>query len=726
MPPLYDGEQRRHRRRALPAPDDACIDKVKESAYPAMHRVLYRPRLATMQRRDGSAMRGDEMHVNDLGRRWLLGLASAAATSAVAAPPPIEDFLRPPQVGEVALSPAGTHLAMTVRGQKGFLQLAVMPLDAPEKGKVIDSFSDGNVEEVRWVNESRLVYGASNPNVPGYQPGASGLFAIDRDGTQRRHLVTHRKNFVASRSSALIEARTLEWQFDYHAPVHDGSPDIVISEKQFDGIGDIAGRLLWRLDTVTQQKRSLGAGAPAGTRGWLLDAKSEPRVLTSLRDGRATLHWRPAPDQPWQAVAEFDAYGEGTLSPWFVDATDQIYVRTARGRDTAALFRFDPQTKRLEEQPHVSLQGFDMNGRIEYDAATRRALGVHYTMERGGTHWFDKDLLTAQKAVDQALPGRVNRLDCGDCRSDWRYLVVTSGSDRQPGEYYLFDRRGPSLRLIDAHMPWLKETTQGTRSFHRVAARDGLSLPVYVTRPAGASAGTKLPTVVLVHGGPWMRGHSLAWDEEAQLLASRGWVVLEVEYRGSTGYGTKHFVSSWKEWGKAMQDDLADAVAWASKEGLTDDKRVCIMGGSYGGYAALMNPIRYPDLYRCAVSYAAVTDIELKYTVHWSDTPEEWRQHGMPRLIGDLKADAELLREASPIQQVSRLKTPVLLVHGVEDVRVPIEHANRFRAAAERAGVKVEWVSYPGEGHGWRSPAIKLDFWKRVVAFLGKHLDEPR
>jgi len=245
---------------------------------------------------------------------------------------------------------------------------------------------------------------------------------------------------------------------------------------------------------------------------------------------------------------------------------------------------------------------------------------------------------------------------------------------------------------------------------------------VYVTRPAGARDGEPLPTVVLVHGGPFLRGHDLRWDPWAQFLASRGYVALEVEYRGSTGYGFKHFRAGWKEWGRAMQDDLADAVAWAAQQKLVDPKRVCVVGASYGGYAALMGPIRNPGVYRCAVSFAGVSDIDLMSDLVLSDMSEDWKRYGMPQLIGDTKTDRALLDAASPLRQAAKIGVPVLLVHGRLDRRVPIDHSEKFLGEARRAGVKVDWIEYSDEGHGFVNPANEADFLRRMEEFLARWL----
>jgi dipeptidyl aminopeptidase/acylaminoacyl peptidase len=262
----------------------------------------------------------------------------------------------------------------------------------------------------------------------------------------------------------------------------------------------------------------------------------------------------------------------------------------------------------------------------------------------------------------------------------------------------------------------------GTLDLHRIVARDGLPLPVWVTLPQPKPT-APAPAVVLVHGGPWMRGVSWSWRAESQFLASRGWVVIEPEFRGSTGFGRRHFEAGWKQWGRAMQDDVADAVEWAITKGLVDRKRVCIAGGSYGGYAALMGLIRDPQLYRCGVAWAAVTDPRLLF--RWSfgaDLSDEARQFGLPVLIGDPVADAAKLAEVAPVEHAAKITAPLLLVFGGNDRRVPLEHGSRMREALRAAGRDPQYVVYAEEGHGWLRLENQLDFYRRVERFLAEQL----
>jgi dipeptidyl aminopeptidase/acylaminoacyl peptidase len=261
----------------------------------------------------------------------------------------------------------------------------------------------------------------------------------------------------------------------------------------------------------------------------------------------------------------------------------------------------------------------------------------------------------------------------------------------------------------------------GKRDFFHYAARDGLQIPVYVTMPPDKAAGPR-PAIVLVHGGPYVRGGSWEWDDEAQFLATRGYVVLQPEFRGSTGFGGGHFHAGWQQWGRTMQDDLADAAAWAVKQGWADPKRIGIMGASYGGYATLMGLVRNPDVFRAGVEWAGVTDIELLFTAAESDASDDARRYDMKTLIGDALKNPAAFTDVSPLAQAGRIRQPLLMAHGAQDRRVPIVHAAKMHDAVTAKNANVEYVVYPEEGHGWRHEDDSIDFWKRVDAFLDKNL----
>ena len=208
-----------------------------------------------------------------------------------------------------------------------------------------------------------------------------------------------------------------------------------------------------------------------------------------------------------------------------------------------------------------------------------------------------------------------------------------------------------------------------------------------------------------------------------QFLASRGYLVISPEFRGSIGYGSAHYEAGWRQWGQAMQDDVADALLWARQQGLAND-RACIAGASYGGYSTLIGLVRHPELYRCGVAWVAVSDLPLLVKGSWfivDDISRGGRQT-LPRLVGDPDRDAVMLRENSPLEQAARIRAPLLLAYGEADLRVPLEHGQRLRAAMTAAGNPPTWISYPNEGHSWRKVATRVDFAKRVEQFLQTHL----
>jgi dipeptidyl aminopeptidase/acylaminoacyl peptidase len=230
---------------------------------------------------------------------------------------------------------------------------------------------------------------------------------------------------------------------------------------------------------------------------------------------------------------------------------------------------------------------------------------------------------------------------------------------------------------------------------------------------------------VMVHGGPYVRGGSWGWSPGSQFLASRGYVVIEPEFRGSTGFGKKHYESGWKQWGLNMQNDIADVTRWAIAQGIADPKRICIAGASYGGYATVMGLVNDPDLYQCGINWVGVTDLELLHSgdsSFTSDMGDAYQKYGFPILIGDPVKDAERFKATSGIHQAARIKQPMLLAYGALDQRVPFYHGKKFLDAVKPGNKDVEMVVYDDEGHGWFFMKNRVDFWSRVEKFLDRNI----
>ena len=431
--------------------------------------------------------------------------------------------------------------------------------------------------------------------------------------------------------------------------------------------------------------------------------------------------WRDTKDAPWRSLAKFPSLRQGFV-PDFVDTGGKLYVVSQSGSRTSVLKRFDFTDNKVEDASLVSTPGFDFGGQVLSDVATGRPLGVRVETDAESTIWFDPRMKALQKIADDRFPGRINRLSCTRCDGD-AVVLNFSYSDQDPGSYWIYRTSASVWEPVGKVRPDIDPRTMATLDFQRIKARDGEDLPVWVTQTKLAKGAPPPPAVILVHGGPWVRGTYWHWNPEAQFLASRGYVVIEAEYRGSTGFGDSHFRKGFKAWGTTMQDDVADAVQWAAGKGLIDGKRVCIAGASYGGYAVLMGLIRHPESYRCGVAWVAVTDPRLRYVEDTaSDSSNEVRSYSLPTLVGDPVQDAELLKAATPVARAAEIRAPVLMAFGREDRRVPLENGTLIRQAMKDAGHDPEYVVYDGEGHGWLKTANEVDWWTRVERFLDKNL----
>jgi dipeptidyl aminopeptidase/acylaminoacyl peptidase len=451
---------------------------------------------------------------------------------------------------------------------------------------------------------------------------------------------------------------------------------------------------------------------PGHVTGWMLDAQGKPRLASSLDGEMVTLYYLDPASAQWRTLETYHVYTgvDHAFSPFEFGPDGTLYVTARGGKDTRSLYVFDFKTGKIKPEPLV--------------VSRKQLLGVRYLTDARGTAWFDPGMKALQDKIDKLLPATVNLVEPAP-NGDAPWVLVRSYSDVQPSVYQLYNRETGQLNRVGQARPDIDSRRMGRQEVLRYKAHDGLEIPALLTRPAGASRDAKLPLVVLVHGGPYVRGTFWGWNAESQFLASRGYAVLEPEFRGSTGYGTKHFKAGWKQWGLAMQDDIADGARWAIAQGIADPKRICIAGASYGGYATLMGLIRDPDLYKCGVEWVGVTDIKLMYEGEWdfrSDLPPEWKQYGMPEMIGDPVKDAAQLAATSPLQQAARIGQPLLMAYGGVDRRVPMYHGQKLYEALKKTNRNVEWIEYDEEGHGWSLPKNRIDFYGKMAAFLDKNI----
>ncbi len=655
----------------------------------------------------------------------VLALVGGAMDTAGAAElPPAELFFKVPEIGRAVLSPSGRWLAMSSNHRGARVSLVVFDLREWGQVKLAAGFNDADIRRFDWVNDDRLVFDVIDlDRGGGDQPFGAGLFSVRPDGSDQRQLIELQRDFVAEMRTATRDR--LRWNHRLlHVP-NDGGDEVIVGEYSFSNSGDLRDVMPKRLNVVNGRSRNLAPGTPPDTRDWWFDAKGQPRVVVTAKEGRDRLFWKPPRSDAWQPLADYPRYA-APFVPRFFDAAGDLFVTVASGpRGTSELHRFDFEKRAPMSDAVVRAPGFDFRGELVAETPGGQTLGVRLETDAETTVWFDPRLKALQQEADGKLPGRVNRLSCRRCSESDMVVLVESFSDRDPGVYLLYRADTRAWRLIGNRRRGIDPNQMAQLDFHRIKARDGLDLPVWVTTPA-IKAGGPRPTVLLVHGGPWVRGGHWRWDPMPQFLASRGYLVIEPEFRGSLGYGVAHFKAGFKQWGRAMQDDLSDALAWAVAKGMADPRRVCIAGASYGGYATLMGLVKDPDQYRCGAAWVAVTDPRLMY--QWtsiSDQSDENRGFDYPGLIGDPVADANQLKATSPLAQAARIKVPVLLAAGALDRRVPLLHGTRMRDALTDAGHAPEWIVYDDEGHGWLTVKNRVDFALRLERFLDRHLKQP-
>jgi dipeptidyl aminopeptidase/acylaminoacyl peptidase len=649
---------------------------------------------------------------------FLAGLAGAASLSHAA--PPAQQFFESAHYKDAKLSPSGRYLALRVGDNVMRDSLVVFE---NETLKVVGGrrLADADVGSIRWVNDNRLLYTVTdNKMAVGDKNFAPGLYAMSRDGKETRQLAEHRDSGFGTGTH--IKSRLEPWNTYLMDEEGAQDSDIVYVERPI--WTELAGYQIERVELVklnTVNGQAVVLSHPGAAEGWMLDHKGEPSVMVSSKDGKDTIHYRDA-GGAWRAIATQAAYGsdaEGIAPIGFYDDKN-LLVKTRKNGDKSALYLMELATGKLDPNPLVAMADFDFNGSMVY--SKKRLAGLHYLADARSSAWFDPALKAAQAEVDKQLGGLVNIITPPtQPESDW--LLVASYSDRQPLFYSLFNSKTHEVKGLGGTHPAINSSEMGRQDIVKYHARDGLEIPAWLTLPA--KGGKKLPMVVLVHGGPFARGNEWGWNADSQFLASRGYAVLEPEFRGSTGFGFKLFAAGMKQRGLKMQDDVADGVKWAVEKGIADPARICIMGGSHGGYSTLMGLVNDPDLYRCGVAYAAVADIPLQYSSAMavlSDVPSDYRAYGLPVLVGDLEKDAAQFVATSPLKQASRIKRPLLLAHGSDDRRVPIPHFNKMRSALQDAKADAEFVEYVGEGHGWSTLKTRLDFWGRVEKFLDKHI----
>jgi dipeptidyl aminopeptidase/acylaminoacyl peptidase len=603
------------------------------------------------------------------------------------------DFAALPIVEKPLLSPDG-HKIAALHTQEGKTTILIFDADHPEappKGMPINKTS---VFALRWAGNRRLLLTIKLTQSMGdFVVPYLRLVSIDVGGDGGVTILDKKSDGVLA-GDVLYTDPTGSWALVASQSDASSYPSV----KRVD--------LATGAATVVEKDKE-------GIWDWYADDQGVVRAGVSYTDHHWKIWYRDKPGEPLQVIKGKTDENDDSAVDKFIFRGDESWVVTNEKTGRFGLYRYDTKNggigSAIFESPDVDVKD------VNYDHATGRVKAVAYEDDRPRYKWLDAESSRLQERLDKALPQAANLpIDWSD--DDQRALVYSSsGSD--PGRYFLLDLKASRMSPVLDPFPQIDPALLAEVTAVHYHARDGLALNGYLTLPRGLEA-RGLPLILMPHGGPFERDH-WQYDPIVQFLANRGYAVLQPEFRGSTGYGKSFVEKGYGEWGRKMQDDLNDGVDWLARSGRIDPKRVCIVGSSYGGYAAMWGAVRNPERYRCAASFAGVSDLPaLLRTSREVFSATRYYREWRTKVVGVENVD---LKSVSPLNHISELKVPLLIGHGEKDERVPVKQSRQMVDALARVGAPVSSIFYKDEGHGFDKSADLEDWLKRLEGFLAKY-----
>lgn len=646
-------------------------------------------------------------------RRCIVGLVLCLlAGIALADPVSFADLARHSRYKMVKISPDGTHIAATTVLADGQTVLSLIDLEK-KKGVNVKPREGDDVLDFWWASPEYVVYSEAEHDGGWDTPIATGeLYSVEADGGSPTMLYGYRMDTMQTGSN--IQRVTAERGTAQFLSRIDGDPDHILAVvTSWDASGS-AGALnaVYRMDVRDGRKQRV-SGAPLREASFLADHHGNVRfAMGDDLSGHRVIYMRPAEGGDWESLYQASndrdwpiAFSTDDKTAWF----------TCPGSPGFGICKFDPDTRKMTHawsNPHV--QATNLAQGLAYDSV----IGVEFTDGRPAVSVFDNQAPGVKALVElmRQYPGEDVHFVSGT--DDGSKAIALVQADVDPGTFFLYDKASNSFAPLLQRAKWIDPNQLGRATPFTFTTRDGLSEQGYVTYPPGKDGAKNLPMVVFVHGGPYGIRDWWEYDPYVQAMATRGYAVLQVNYRGSGGYGFDFEKTGWHEWGGTMQDDVSDATRWAIAQGIADKDRICIYGGSYGGYAALEGAVSVPDLYKCAIGYVGVYN--LPDMLGRRDAAQTlYSERYWQRTMG---TDEATLAQHSPVYQLDNLKAKVMLVVGGRDTIVLPSQGQELHMAMLKRKIPHEWLYKPDEWHGFYDEKNIAELFERVDAFLDANI----
>ncbi|MBN2524650.1 MAG: S9 family peptidase [Bacteroidales bacterium] len=599
----------------------------------------------------------------------------------------LEDFFKNPEKAYFKISPGGQFISFTAPYESR-MNLFIQEV-GQDSIQQITFETDRDIAGYLWANDNRILYIKDENGNEDFK-----LYGVNRDGGNPKCLTC----FEGVRTQIIDD-------------LPDQPAEVIIGlNKRSPQVFDP-----YRLNIETGEMKLL-AENPGNIVGWITDHDGKLRVAFAITDGvNHTVLYRDHEEDEFREVLT-TSWRDNFNPLFFTFDNKMLYVSSNLGRDKQEIVIFDPQTGEEVETLYKNDE-VDVSG-LQYSRKRKVLLSASYTTDKRQYHFFDEDAQIQYEFLQQELPGYEIYISATDT-AETKYVVRTY-SDRSRGAYYFLDSETNELSKIADISPWLNEDDLAEMKPISYQSRDGLTIHGYLTLPKGYKA-KNLPVVINPHGGPWYRD-SWGFNPEVQLLANRGYAILQMNFRGSTGYGKEFWLKSVKQWGRSMQDDITDGVNWLINKGIADPERIAIYGGSYGGYATLAGLTFTPDVYACGIDYVGVSNMfTFMNTIppYWEPMRELWYE-----LVGNPVKDSLLLAEVSPVFHADKIQVPLFIAQGANDPRVNKAESDQMVEALKQRGIEVEYMVKDNEGHGFHNEENRFDFYRAMDAFLAKHIGD--